>query len=95
MTQQRQAEPRPEQEEKRNAGVSPTAGPAPRQFGKDFLTGCLALIIIGLVAFVVVPILVVVLKLSLLIAIPIGLVVLLVIFTTLFGRIINALRKQW
>jgi hypothetical protein len=37
----------------------------------------------------------VVLKLSLLIAIPIGLVVLLVIFTTLFGRIINALRKRW
>jgi hypothetical protein len=95
MTRQWQAEPGPEQEEKRNAGVSPTAGPAPRQFGKDFLTGCLALIIIGLVAFVVVPILVVVLKLSLLIAIPIGLVVLLVIFTTLFGRIINALRKQW
>jgi len=32
-------------------------------------------------------------KLSLLIAIPIGLFLLLLVFTTLFGRIINILRK--
>ena len=94
MTQQPQEETKPEQEEEGHAGAGIAEGPTPRQFGRDFLTGCVALIIIGLVVFVVVPVLVVVLKVSLLIAVPIGLVLLLVIFTTLFGRIINILRKR-
>jgi hypothetical protein len=94
MAEQPQEQTRPEGEEARPAGVGPAPVSAPRQFGRDFLTGCVALIIIGLVIFVVIPVLVVVLKVSLLIAIPIGLVVLLVIFTTFFGRIINILRRR-
>ena len=61
--------------------------------GWDFLTGCVALVIIGVVVFLLVPLMVLLFKLSLLIAIPIGLFLLLLVFTTLFGRIINILRK--
>jgi len=61
--------------------------------GWDFLTGCVALVIIGVVVFLLIPLMVVLFKLSLLIAIPIGLFLLLLVFTTLFGRIINILRK--
>ena len=95
MTQESQEGTRAGQEEVGQAGAGIAAGPTPRRFGRDFLTGCVALIIIGLVILIVIPVLVVVLKVSLLVAVPIGLVVVLLIFTTLFGRTINMLRKRW
>ena len=54
------------------------------EFSKDFLTGCLALIVIGLILFVLVPLLIFVLKLSVLVAVPIGLIAAFVIFTRVF-----------
>ena len=65
------------------------------QFGKDFLTGCLAIIVIGIILFILIPLLIFVLKVSVLVAVPIGFVAALVIFTAFFGRIINTLRKKW
>ena len=65
------------------------------QFGKDFLTGCLAIVVIGIILFILIPLLIFVLKVSVLVAVPIGLVAALVIFTAFFGRIINMLRKKW
>jgi hypothetical protein len=65
------------------------------QFGKDFLTGCLAIIVIGIILFILIPLLIFVLKVSVLVAVPVGLVAALVIFTAFFGRIINILRKKW
>jgi hypothetical protein len=76
--------------------VKPTlTAPSAGELGRDFLTGCVALIVIGVVVFLLIPLLVLVLKVSLLIAIPVGGLVLLLFFTTLFGRIINTLRKRW
>ena len=69
--------------------------PVEHEFSKDFLTGCLALIVIGLILFVLVPLLIFVLKLSVLVAVPIGLIAAFVIFTAFFGRIINILRRKW
>jgi Mg/Co/Ni transporter MgtE len=69
--------------------------PVEHGFSKDFLTGCLALIVIGLILFILIPLLIFVLKLSVLVAIPIGLVAAFVIFTAFFGRIINILRRKW
>ena len=69
--------------------------PDAHQFSKDFLTGCLALVVIGLILFILIPLLIFVLKLSVLVALPIGLIAAVVIFTAFFGRIINVLRKRW
>jgi len=71
------------------------AAPSAGELGRDFLAGCVAFIVIGVVVFLLTPLLVLVLKVSLLVAIPIGAVVLLLFFTTLFGRIINRLRRRW
>jgi hypothetical protein len=69
--------------------------PGEHTFSRDFLTGCLALVVIGIILFILVPLLVIVLKLSVLVVLPIGFLAALVIFTTFFGRIINVLRKKW
>ena len=70
-------------------------GPEEYKFSKDFLTGCLALVLIGTILFILIPLLILVLKVSVLVVIPIGLFAALVIFTAFFGRIINVLRKRW
>jgi hypothetical protein len=69
--------------------------PAERTFSRDFLTGCLALVLIGIILFILIPLLIFVLKLSVLIVLPIGFLTALVIFTAFFGRIINVVRKRW
>ena len=69
--------------------------PGEHAFSRDFLTGCLALVVIGIILFILVPLLVLVLKLSVLVVLPIGFLAALVIFTTFFGRIVNILRKKW
>ncbi|MGA1865596.1 MAG: hypothetical protein ACMUHX_11110 [bacterium] len=58
-------------------------------YGKDFLTGCLALILIFVIFFLLVPISIFVLKLSMILVLPIAAFILLIIFTFFFGRIIN------
>ena len=65
------------------------------KFSKDFLTGCLALVLIGTILFILIPLLIFVLKLSVLVVLPIGFLAAVVIFTAFFGRIINVLRKKW
>lgn len=70
-------------------------GPEEYKFGRDFLTGCLALVLIGTILFILIPLLVLVLKLSVLVVLPIGFLAALVIFTAFFGRIVNILRKKW
>ena len=69
--------------------------PGEHAFSRDFLTGCLALVVIGIILFILIPLLVLVLKLSVLVVLPIGFLAALVIFTTFFGRIVNILRKKW
>jgi hypothetical protein len=70
-------------------------GPEEHKFSKDFLTGCLALVLIGTILFILIPLLIFVLKLSVLVVLPIGFLAAVVIFTAFFGRIINLLRKRW
>lgn len=59
-------------------------------YGKDFVTGCLAIVLIGIVIFVLMPVLIFLLKLSLVIVLPLIAFLLFVIFAVFFGRIINA-----
>ena len=88
-------EEQPEAPESEGESVKPAVtAPSAGELGRDFLSGCVAFIVIGVVVFLLIPLLVLVLKVSLLVAIPIGAVVLLLFFTTLFGRIINRLRRR-
>jgi len=83
------AKPRPEKK------AEDIPRPDARQFGKDFLTGCLALIAIAVIILVLIPLLIFVLKVSAIVAVPLGFILILVIFTAFFGRIINILRRRW
>ena len=91
MTDEQPEAPQSGEESVKPTVTTPSAG----ELGRDFLAGCVAFMVIGVVVFLLTPLLVLVLKVSLLVAIPIGAVVLLLFFTTLFGRIINRLRKRW
>ena len=59
------------------------------RYGKDFLTGCLALVLIFIIFFLLIPISIFVLKLSMVLVLPVAAFILLIIFTLFFGRIIN------
>jgi len=89
MAEEQPEAPKSGEESVKTTVTAPSAG----ELGRDFLTGCVAFIVIAAVVFLLTPLLVLLLKVSLLVAIPIGAVVLLLFFTALFGRIINRLRK--
>ena len=63
------------------------------RYGKDFFTGCLALVTIFVTIFILVPFAIFVLRLSLILVLPIAALFLIIIFTTFFGRIINVFLK--
>jgi len=74
---------------------SPPAPQPPQSFTKDFVTGCLSIIIVSLILFVAVPILLFIVKLSAALVIPLAFLVILVILTASIGRIINVIRVRW
>ena len=73
--------------------------PRPRQesqsFTKDFVTGCLSLILVCLILFVIIPVLLFIVKLSAALVLPLAFLVILVILTASIGRIINVIRSRW
>ena len=64
------------------------------EYGKDFFTGCFALVIIFVTIFILVPFAIFFLKLSLFLVIPIASLILIIILTTFFGRVINEFFKR-
>ena len=64
------------------------------RFGRDFFTGCLAMVLIFVTIFILVPVALFVLRLSLALVIPVAALVLLVIITAFFGRVINDLIRR-
>jgi len=64
------------------------------RFGKDFMTGCLAIIAIVVVVFILVPISIFILRISLALVLPIALIILIIILTAFFGRIINVIIRK-
>jgi hypothetical protein len=71
------------------------SNPDDSRFGKDFLTGCLSLVIIFIIIFILVPLFIFVLRISLAIVLPIAFVFLIILLTAFFGRIINnAIKKR-
>jgi len=64
-------------------------------FTRDFVTGCLSLVLVCLIVFVLIPVLLFVVKLSAALVIPLAFLVFLVILTASIGRIINVIRARW
>ena len=59
------------------------------EYGRDFFTGCFALVIIFVTIFILVPFAIFFLKLSLFLVIPVAAIILIIILTKFFGRVIN------
>ena len=64
-------------------------------FLTDFLTGFGALFLLGIILFIVVPILLVLLKVGVSFAVPVAVFGFCIILIALFGRFIKFLIKKW
>jgi phosphatidylglycerophosphate synthase len=64
-------------------------------FFKDFSVGCGTLVLLGLLIFVVLPLVAIVFKVALWLAVPIVVVALIVVFVALLGRFVSKARKHW
>ncbi len=64
-------------------------------FGKDFSVGCMSIILILFVVFIVIPILIFVFKVSFAIAVLVGVIILAVIGVAFFGKIVLYVKDKW
>ncbi|UCD89686.1 MAG: hypothetical protein JSW04_14995 [Desulfobacterales bacterium] len=64
------------------------------EFIKDFITGVGALVVIGLILFIIIPVLLLIFKVSLALIIPISLCGAFIILIALFGKLIRHLFKK-
>jgi len=64
-------------------------------FFTDFLTGFGALFLIGIILFIVVPVLLLTLKVGVALAVPIAVLGASIILIALFGKFIKFLIKKW
>ncbi len=64
-------------------------------FGKDFSVGCMSIILILFVVFIVIPILIFVFKVSFAIAVLVGIIILAVIGVAFFGKIVLYVKNKW
>jgi len=65
------------------------------RFSKDFLTGCGTLVLIGVLVFIVLPLVLLGFKLALWLAVPVITLLVIVVGVAMFGRFINLIRKYW
>ena len=65
------------------------------KFSKDFLTGCGTLVLIGVLVFIVLPLILLGFKLALWLAVPVITLLIIVAGVAMFGRLINSIRKNW
>ncbi|MGM0532074.1 MAG: hypothetical protein ACQER7_12065 [Bacteroidota bacterium] len=62
---------------------------------KDFFTGCGTLILIGILIFIIVPLIIIGFKLALWLAVPIIILLIIIFATAVFGRAVSETRKRW
>jgi len=65
------------------------------KFSKDFLTDCGTLVLIGVLVFIVLPLILLGFKLALWLAVPVITLLIIVAGVAMFGRLINSIRKNW
>lgn len=77
------------------AGINKMTQRSGSNFFKDFSVGCGALILLGLLIFVLVPLIILGFKIALWLAVPIVALIIIVVLVALFGRFISETRKRW
>lgn len=65
------------------------------RFFKDFSVGCGTLMLLGLLIFVLVPLILIGFKIALWLAVPVIGLIIIVVLVALFGRFISETRKRW
>ena len=65
------------------------------RFSKDFLIGCGTLVLIGVLVFIVLPLVLLGFKLALWLAVPVITLLVIVVGVAMFGRFVNIIRKHW
>jgi len=65
------------------------------RFFKDFSVGCGTLILLGILLFVLVPLLILGFKIALWLAVPIAAIIIIVFLVALFGRFVSEVTKRW
>ncbi len=65
------------------------------RFFKDFSVGCGTLILLGILIFVLVPLIVLGFKIALWLAVPIAAIIIIVFLVALFGRFVSEVTKRW
>jgi len=63
-------------------------------FFKDFSVGCRTLILLGLLIFVLVPLIIIGFKIALWLAVPVIGLIIIVVLVALFGRVISETRRR-
>ena len=69
--------------------------PKAMRFAGDFATGFLALVIIGLIFLIVIPLVLLVFKVGAVLILPVAMLGAGIILIALFGRLIRLLAKRW
>lgn len=64
-------------------------------FFKDFSVGCGTLVLLGILIFVVLPLVAIAFKIALWLAVPVVVVALVVFAVALLGRFVSKARKHW
>ena len=62
---------------------------------RDFFTGCGTLVVLGLVVFVVIPLVLFVVKASFAIAVPVAVIAIVIFLIAVLGRLVRILRSRW
>jgi len=66
-----------------------------QRFFKDFSIGCGSLVVLGIVFFVILPLIFIAFKVALWLAVPVLAVFLMVVGVALFGRLVTHIRRYW
>ncbi|MBF0303416.1 MAG: hypothetical protein HQK73_10265 [Desulfamplus sp.] len=64
-------------------------------FGKDFGVGCMSIIFILFVVFIVIPVLTFIFKVSFAVAILVGIIMIAVVGVAFFGKIVLYIKEKW
>jgi len=64
-------------------------------FFKDFSVGCGALILLGILIFVLLPLILIGFKIALWLAVPVVGLIVIIVLVALFGRFISETRRGW
>ena len=77
------------------AGINKMTQRKGSSFFKDFSVGCGALILLGILFFVMVPLILIGFQIALWLAVPVVGLIIIMVLIALFGRFVSEARKRW